>query len=137
MKASAVVAAEAAARRAAVGRASLIVACSKNSVAGSERLSGVSYPVGIMEFCDSSDSARARADTAFLMDRNDDGELHRAEVLRRADDLDSDLEQWIVKIGDKHEEIMTYDAIVQKVNDQLERDVKSCALLFSRCQLSE
>ena len=90
-----------------------------------------------MEFCDSSDSARARADTAFLMDRNDDGELHRAEVLRRADDLDSDLEQWIVKIGDKHEEIMTYDAIVQKVNDQLERDVKSCALLFSRCQLSE
>ena len=43
----------------------------------------------------------------FLVDRNDDGELHRAEVLRRADDLDSDLEQWIVKIGDKHEEIMT------------------------------
>jgi len=29
---------------------------------------------------------------------------------------------WIVKIGDKHEEIMTYDAIVQKVNDQLERE---------------
>ena len=26
------------------------------------------------------------------MDRNDDGELHRAEVLRRADNLDNDLD---------------------------------------------
>ena len=60
------------------------------------------------------------------MDRSDDDELHHAEVLRRADDLDSDLEQWIVKIGDKHKEVMMNDLRCHcaegLVNDQLERE---------------
>ena len=42
----------------------------------------------------------------FLMDRDESGDLHRAEVLRRADDLDDDLESCVVKIGEKCEDIV-------------------------------
>ena len=60
-----------------------------------------------------------RPGKTFLTDRTDDGELHRAEVLRRADDdLNDGLDNFVVKIGENYEDIMTYDAIVNnKINN--------------------
>ena len=52
----------------------------------------------------------------FLMDRDENGDLHRAEVLRRADDLNDDLDSCVVKIG---EELLLMT--IQHVDWQAER----------------
>ena len=56
----------------------------------------------------------------FLMAREVDGSVHRAEVMRRVESIDDETEQYLVHLGDgKRQEIMTYDAIVEAIDKQL------------------
>jgi len=61
----------------------------------------------------------------FLRPREIDGSLHRAEVMRRVETVDGETEQYLVRLGDgTREEVMTYDAIVQQLDEQFTREAE-------------
>jgi hypothetical protein len=50
----------------------------------------------------------------FLLEREADGTVHRAEVIRREESIDGVTEQLVVRLGDgKRQDIMTYNAVVE------------------------
>jgi hypothetical protein len=59
----------------------------------------------------------------FLLERDVDGTIHRAEVISRVEYVDGETEQFLVKFGDgQREDIMTYDAIIEALDRQLQRE---------------
>ena len=57
----------------------------------------------------------------FLREYQVDGARHRAEVLKRLENVDDETEQFLVSLGDgTREEVMTYNAII----DQLEKQAR-------------
>jgi hypothetical protein len=59
----------------------------------------------------------------FLLDREVDGTVHCAEVLCRVEQVDGETEQYLVRLGDgPRQELMTYDAIIDALDHQLERE---------------
>jgi hypothetical protein len=57
----------------------------------------------------------------FLLDREIDGTVHRAEVLCRVEQVDGETEQYLVRLGDgRRQEVMTYDAIIDALDHHLE-----------------
>jgi len=62
----------------------------------------------------------------FLLDRETDGTVHRAEVIRRAESVDGETDQFLVRLGDgRREDIMTYDAVVEALDRQLQREANT------------
>jgi len=57
----------------------------------------------------------------FLLDPNEDGEVLRAEVKEVFDPVDGETGLLKVKVGDS-DEIMTYDAVIEGINRQHERE---------------
>jgi len=57
----------------------------------------------------------------FLLDPDNNGEVLQAEVLEMYDPVDGETGLLKVKVGDA-EEIMTYNAVMEGINRQLERE---------------
>ena len=57
---------------------------------------------------------------------SEDGTLHRAEVMHRADAIADDVEEmFVVRVADgKHTDLLTYNAVVQGLHEQLEREAE-------------
>jgi len=61
----------------------------------------------------------------FLHEREIDGSLHCAEVIKRVATVDGETEQYLVRLGDgTREDVMTYDAIVKQMDEQLTREAE-------------
>jgi hypothetical protein len=59
----------------------------------------------------------------FLLEREVDGSVHRAEVIKCMDDLDFETDMYLVDLGDgKRQDIMSYVAISEAIDRQLERE---------------
>ncbi len=59
----------------------------------------------------------------FLRERDVDGTIHRAEVIKRIEGLDDATDQFLVRLGDgTREDVMTYDAVVHALDQQLLRE---------------
>ena len=56
----------------------------------------------------------------FLMEREVDGTVHRAEVTKRIAAMEGEAEQYLVKLGDgTRQDVMTYDAVIEAIDRQL------------------
>ena len=58
----------------------------------------------------------------FLLEREVDGTVHRAEVTKRLKQAEDEAEQYLVRVGDGRQEVMTYNAVLEALNAQLERE---------------
>ena len=62
----------------------------------------------------------------FLRKQDIDGSIHRAEVMKRINTIDGEVDQFLVSLGDgTREDIMTYNAILDQIEKQarMEQDV--------------
>ena len=119
-----------------VARSVLRPATAKDPVAALERPCGETPPLVLQSeseragIAKNSPNALPEFDPAdligrtFLLPRGEDGTLHRAEVMRRADSIAQDVEEmFVVRIADgKQTDTLTYDAVVQGIHEQLERE---------------
>lgn len=59
----------------------------------------------------------------FLRERELDGTVHCAEVIKRIEGLDHESDQFLVRLGiGTREDVMTYDAVVHALDQQLLRE---------------
>ena len=119
-----------------IARSVLRPATTQDPVIALERPCGETSPLVLQTMTDFTENAKNTPNDipffspseiigrTFLLPRGEDGSLHRAEVLRRADSVADDVEEmFVVRIADgKQTDILTYDAIVQGISDQLERE---------------
>ncbi|MEL6802173.1 MAG: hypothetical protein AAFO91_00130, partial [Bacteroidota bacterium] len=70
----------------------------------------------------------------FLREYQVDGTRHRAEVLKRIESVNSEVDQFLVSLGDgSREEVMTYNAILDQLEKQAqhEKDIGEDELFYS------
>ena len=57
--------------------------------------------------------------TTFLREREVDGSVHRAEVIKRLENMDGQTDQYLVSLGDgKRQDVMTYGEIIDIIERQ-------------------
>ena len=73
----------------------------------------------------------------FLREREVDGTIHRAEIVQRIENSEAITDQYLVKFGNgEREEVMSYNAIVDFLSKQIEKEIDDPNSLYSYKSIS-
>ena len=67
----------------------------------------------------------------FLHKHEDDGTIHRAEVIKRIETADDVADQYLVKIGEDRDEVLNYNTVIDSLNKQIERELNDQESVYS------
>ena len=67
----------------------------------------------------------------FLCEREDDGTIHRAEVIERIYTADNMADQYLVKFRADREQVLNYNTVIDSLNKQVDREVNDPESVYS------
>ena len=67
----------------------------------------------------------------FLHKHENDGTIHRAEVIKRIETADDVADQYLVKIGEDRDEVLNYNTVIDSLNKQIERELNNQESVYS------
>ena len=67
----------------------------------------------------------------FLCEREDDGTIHRAEVIERIHTADDMADQYLVKFGADRAEVLNYNTVIDSLNKQVDLEVNDPESIYS------